>query len=431
MISEQMPLPVRVQQIDHLSILESDVSSLNGMEIQDLDAEYHGSVEDLLSERKQVLENNIVSGRFAIQSRYHIAADGQQCDLMYSPFASKLTHDNFHPGVYRSVQKMNSAGADNIDCLADYLGVQNVWRPKYETAINDTLVIQALQSLQRSNQRESIVALKLFRLVSTIATGMSIQVEVDDQNKVVVGGFMSQPNYDYASRCDMSISDEESGKLLFCTEIKSSASYAEGRPWYEKSRLAQVLAALYAFNVPLILLTASHFKVFCENSTRDRVLTFPFDTDAHNVNAASSLTHPVGRELIKTIVICLCQSLVAPIEKSTSQRTVVDILKTPLRAAVRLIDSISKSKERKSDGESSRVSKHAQSQNQVQPRFQTGCNPDGSPSYQTIRVLSPELVNNLDILDDSDESLPEHDDQSSVLAFESSLSLQSLTDLKE
>lgn len=94
---------------------------------------------------------------------------------------------------------------------------------------------------------------------------------------------MSQPKYDYASRCDMNISDEESGKLLFCTEIKSSASYAEGRPWYEKSRLAQVLAALYAFNVPLILLTASHFKVFCENSTRDRVFTYSYYILIYNV----------------------------------------------------------------------------------------------------------------------------------------------------
>ncbi|KAI3633120.1 hypothetical protein MIR68_009195 [Amoeboaphelidium protococcarum] len=431
MISEQLPLPVRVQQSYRLSILESDVSSLDGLEIQDLDAECHGSVEDLLTERKQVLESNIVSGRFAIQSGYYIAVDGQQCDLIYSPFASKLTHDNFHPGVYRSVQNMNSTGADSIDCLADYLGVQNIWRLMYETAINDTLVIQALQSLQRPNQQESIVALKLFRLVSTIATGMSVQVEVDDQNKVVVGGFMSQSNYDYASRCDMSISDDESGQLLFCTEIQSSLSYAEGRPWYEKSRLAQVFAALYAFNAPLILLTSTPFKVFCENSTRDRVLTYPFDTAAPNVNAASSLAHPVGRELVKTIVICLCQQLVAPIEKASSQRSVVDVLKTPLRAAVRLIDSISKSKERKADDESSRVSRHVQSQNKVQPKFQTGLNPDGTPSYQTIRVLSPEQVYNLDIPDDNDESLPEHDDQSSVLAFESSLSPQSPFELKE
>ncbi|KAI3651577.1 hypothetical protein MP228_002880 [Amoeboaphelidium protococcarum] len=432
MIPEQSPQPVRVRQGDQLSILESDVSSLNGMEIQDLDAEYHGSVADHLAQRKLMLQNNISNGRFLVQPYGNDGSDDSQNILINSPFASKLTYDNYHPGIYRSIININDNSVDSIDCLAEYLGVQRVWIQHYETCIHNNMVVDALQTLRDEiNVGESVVSMEFYYLVKTIAACMSVKIKLEDQQKVVVGGFMADSRYDYASKCDLRVSDPESGKVLLCTELKRDVSYSAGRPWYEKSRLAQVFAALYASHAPLVLLTPVQFKVFCENSARDRVHTFPFDINAPNVNAAQNLTQPIGRELIKAIVICLCQSIAVSKVQSGSQSGIIEVLKTPLRAAVKLVDSISKRRDGKSGNEKDQAVLGEQSPNLVQPKFFVGMSEDGSRQYQEIRVLSPEQVQELNLLDEDDEeSLPEIADWSSVVGFESSSPLQTSTKSK-
>ncbi|KAI3638216.1 hypothetical protein MIR68_003827 [Amoeboaphelidium protococcarum] len=393
---------------------------------KDLDAEYHGSVADHLAERKLILYNNISKGRFSVQPDQNLRSDISQNILINSPFASKLAYDNFHPGFYRSILNMNINSVDSIDCLAEYLGVQRVCIQHYETCVHNNMVVDALQTLRDEiNVGESVVSMKFYYLVKTIAACMSVKIKLENQLKVVVGGFMADPKYDYASKCDLRVSDSESGKVLLCTELKRDISYTAGRPWYEKSRLAQVFATLYASNAPLILLTPVQFKVFCENSARDRVHTFPFDINAPNVNAAQSLTQPIGRELVKAIVICLCQSIAVSKVYSGSQSAIIQVFKTPLRAAVKLVDSISKRRDGKSENQKDQAVFGEQSPDLVQPKFFVGMNEDGSPQYQEIRVLSPEQVQELNLLDEDDEeSLPEDADWSSVVGFESFLPLQ-------
>ncbi|KAI3650704.1 hypothetical protein MP228_004185 [Amoeboaphelidium protococcarum] len=100
-----------------------------------------------------------------------------------------------------------------------------------------------------------------------------------------------------------------SGRVLLSTELKTCAAYPVGHPWYTNSRLAQALCELYSTNAPVILLSPQQFKVFAENLERDNIYTHRQQSSSNHYNLAYSESLAVDEELLKAMVICLCQAL--------------------------------------------------------------------------------------------------------------------------
>ncbi|KAI3639006.1 hypothetical protein MIR68_003504 [Amoeboaphelidium protococcarum] len=368
---------------------ESDVSATE-TDYSDYEEDFHGDLEALLQELQALFDEKISTGKLIVQDTDAFTDDGKQVMLIKQPFASKLKHHLFHPAIYRNIKPLSLFGGTGVECLARLLGVQDIWRYTYDIAVADRYVGLALAGLiSMADANESSVAHQLHNIILHVSYSLNIGVKAADQQMAIVGGFMCHPEFDYFGLTDLRVLQSgPSGRVLLSTELKTCAAFPNGHPWYVQSRLAQTLSQLYSTNAPVLLLTPQRFKVFAENEARDSIYTYPYQSSSDNANLASSESLAVDEELLKVIVICLCQALkpILPSESGVQQVISQSVEQSPAKFSAKPIDSISKDRKRShavafsSSGRQPIVPK--------QPKFKIGQNEDGSAIYADVRVMA-------------------------------------------
>ncbi|KAI3650701.1 hypothetical protein MP228_004182 [Amoeboaphelidium protococcarum] len=376
------PIPLLFETESDASATETDYS--------DYEEDFHGDLEALLQERQALFDKKVSTGRLIVQDTDAFTDDGKQVMLIKKPFASKLKHHLFHPAVYRNIKPLSLLGGTGCECLARLLGVQDIWRQKYNLVVGDEQIANQLNLLiQAVGDNEIVITQRLHAIISMVSFRINVVVANDDQKLAVVGGFMCHAQYDYASLTDLRImQNQHNNRILLSTELKTCAAFPNGHPWYAQSRLAQTLSQLYSTNAPVLLLTPQRFKVFAENPERDTIYTYPYQSSAENANLASSESLAVDEELLKVIVICLCQALkpILPSEYGVEQVISPRVEQSPAKFSTKPIDSISKDRKR-----SHAVAFNSSSRQPIvpkQPKFKIGQNEDGSAIYVDVRVMA-------------------------------------------
>ncbi len=147
---------------------------------------------------------------------------------------------------------------------------------------------------------------------------------------------------------------------------------------------------MYAFNCPTFLLTQTKWKLFFENEDRDRVFTFPYDTDPLlSTRLKANLSGSVGRTFLKVIVICLLSGI------RNSERTTDKVKSiTPVKDSLvkkRYIETSERPRPTKKQKDEAGASTSDTHHVPKAPRFVAGFL-NGQPVYQEIRIRSAEEV---------------------------------------
>ncbi|KAI3640683.1 hypothetical protein MIR68_001561 [Amoeboaphelidium protococcarum] len=335
--------------------------------------------------RRQEFEEFVQGPRCTIETRVDIV-DGQapgSVKFIKNPGASKLVHTLFHPSTYRSVQSLGY-GSDGLDGLASFLGVGENWK--------------AAAAYCEADTRSDILC----------------------ENSAVIGGIMCDQSYDYGSNMDIYFAQGPGNNpqtpIYFGTELKTRNSYPDG---HLQSRLAQVLAAVYSLNAPILLTTPSQFKVFVENKDRDAIFTYPQYTPNNDESESTASSHSdhVSGNLIKALVILL--SRLGNVKKFPNSARTKSVVSSAPRTPMKLLyttakDTVQKLVKKLDFGAGRQ--KAIDSSVVKTPRFIIGINADGSPQYQEVRVAPRDIAEKLM------ENVEEQDD----LQFESALDSSSV-----
>ncbi|KAI3650630.1 hypothetical protein MP228_004111 [Amoeboaphelidium protococcarum] len=334
--------------------------------------------------------------------------------MIKNPTASKLSHTLFHPAIYRSVKSLG-CGEDGLDNLAQFLGVGKNWKVAAAYCEQDDRVKEQLSYLQ-DDSNESTFSLRLAALMVNVCLILDVfkYQSLYCERCAVIGGVMCDQSYDYGSKMDIYFThgpqQNPASPIYFGTELKTCRSYPDDHIWYTDTRLAQVLAALYSLNAPILLATPSQFKVFVENKNRDAIFTYPYcssdDDGAQSASMASSHTDKVSENLVKVLVILLSRfGKVRQFRYSKRTKSVVPSPpKSPIKALYANVkDTVQKLTKKLNflTGRQKAIGNKAA----VIPRFIVGYDADWSPLYQEVRVASRETAETLMATDEEPDDL--------------------------
>ncbi|KAJ3316531.1 hypothetical protein HDV06_003312 [Boothiomyces sp. JEL0866] len=306
--------------------------------------------------------------------------------LIVKPTASKMSHRLLNPYIYRNIKDVG-----DLTGLAAMLNTPPNWEELYNQVVEKRSVTESLDELRNlpAGTRESNVQAQFGILVSMIANSLDITLKGQAETKIIVGGIFAKNEYDVRSSTDPHFLDDN-GCHLIASEAKTMDTFGERAVWYYKSRGIQTLCALYRFGCPTFLYTQKVFKVFVENAERNAIYSYPYNDDISlSEHVRSTLVQPMGKNLIKAIVICLLS------EKTTEKRTEDPVKielkhETPVKSETILpqyYNSTQKPPTRKSERSSNPSKK---------PRYISGY-VDGQPVYTEIRVCCAEEVEEIEL----------------------------------
>lgn len=285
--------------------------------------------------------------------------------------------------------------AISLDGLAELLETPPGWEQQAERINNIPAVIDALNGFRSlpASELASNVELGFGNLVSQVAANLGRNVQPRRETKVGIGGNLARANYNYISFTDI-YAVRMDGRPVIATEIKRKVMFPLGHVWYQSSRGAQLLAALYNYHCPTFLLTQEHWKLFVENDDRNQVFTFPFD-DSLPLNERSVITEMVGSSLVRAIVIILLSKICTPVEgKRLATPKKIVAIKSKRLTPHKGSDEAGPSKrplpcdasEPNLRRKSSRIEKMAK-----KPTYFSGYR-HGNPVYLPIRIMSAEEI---------------------------------------
>ena len=310
--------------------------------------------------------------------------NGEPVLTIKDPTCSGIYHRYLHPSLYRNIRNVGT-----LNMLAALIKAPTDWEDRYNEVITfgRGIVLNMLASLQGLHvmETEANVSAKYTVLVVTIANSLFMNVSYLSEKMVILGGLLAHGKYEIKSRTDPVFYFTDNMKKFLASELKREESFPQGEVWYRDTRGPQTLTALYAYNAPTLLLTQRQFKLFVENESRDQVLTYPFGDsvgDMDHINSA--LMAPVGRNLVKVIVICL----LAKFDSLSAQSTQISV-----SATTPIIENIS---EKNKHSVNLPIKKRKKLDPSLppprQPQFIDGINLDGTPRYRIIKVYSDEEV---------------------------------------
>jgi hypothetical protein len=177
-----------------------------------------------------------------------------------------------NPYIYRMAQEIAS-----LNALATLLDTPSDWESRYNEVVQDRMILNQMACFRDlpDGTSESDIHAGFLGIVNAIATRLPVRIRSRRETRIVVGGLLVKHEFDLRSNTDPHFENEH-GRDLLASEVKTKESFIEGLNWYEHCWGVQVLSALYAFNCPTFLLSQSDWKVFVEKPDRRGILTFPF-----------------------------------------------------------------------------------------------------------------------------------------------------------
>ncbi|KAJ3250764.1 hypothetical protein HK103_003178 [Boothiomyces macroporosus] len=221
--------------------------------------------------------------------------------VVVNPTVPKMTHRLLNPFIYRNIQD-----ACDLSGLAYMLNVSN-WEEHYELVEANLIVrncLNVFRDLPKGTSKSEIQT-QFGMIVSMLAVIIGVPIEGRAEAKNILGGFLVKNEYDVRSRTSFHVKNANGCNLLAAV-TETQEAFPVSVPWYYQSRGIQTLCALYSLGCPTILYSQKYFKVFMENSDRNAIYTFPYNDEmCYSKHVRSTLVQPMGRSLLKAIVICL------------------------------------------------------------------------------------------------------------------------------
>jgi hypothetical protein len=367
-------MTIRVYDVDE----ESSASSTTGTsdtdgiadDQSDIDVEISTPIELVIEQHKQAFIRFLAAKSTTHRPRMESASSDLHTIL--KPSASSIKYPVMHPLTCRHMKPIL-----DLDHFAELVHAPTNWRSLFEDAWDDSckILYRGFVGLPVDTVESNIfVAFAL--VVSQLSRNLSINTTPVDQTKVRVGGVTAIPDYDYASVTDVKLVGTITRQTLFSTEVKTPSSWKLRESWYRDSRLAQVLTALYGHGAPTFLFTQQQFKVFCENSQRNTIFTFPFDIDPNeSAETNSFMCYKMHVLFFQAVAICLLREPRAAVSSSDElTATAVEPVKPTAKHSPEKKHTLAKKKA-------------AESQKSVKaPSFISGFKKDGAPVYQAVTV---------------------------------------------
>jgi hypothetical protein len=383
-------LSVRIYPIDACAFESDPEESESGHPTDDessAEMEDQKDIKDRWKQNKAFCDAEINKEGWEVQDRDCKTAQGELVALIIKPTVSKMSHQMLNPFIYRNIKNVGS-----LNDLAKLLQAPDDWESKYNDIMKDNFLQRKLVKFSQLdvNTLESNIQAAFNDIVSCVAKSLQIIMMPQSESPVIVGGFLAGHKYDVRSRCDPNFLDED-GNCLIASEVKTARTFQEQDMWYHKMRGLQVLSALYAFNAPTFLLNQKRWKLFVENEQRNDILTFPYNDDPqYSAHVKSSLVRSMGRTFLQAIVICLLSKRHAVSSMTdTSTKESVTVMQTPDHQMVKKMHFDTSKKPVEASDRQLRSSSSIQGKKTAS--FISGY-VDGKPVYSVVRVLSRELV---------------------------------------
>ena len=353
------------------------------------------SDDSVLRERQQILSNLIEQNVFQVST--FIEGD-EELKLIIKPSASSFKHSVMHPASYRIL-----GGVRDWNHLAELLESDPDWETKYRILKDSPLVATAysvFSNLEYANNERTLEG-HFIHLVKLISVLLEKHCLIACDSKVIVGGFLALSELDICTKTDVYFFESSTKRKVLATKVKTTKSFPEDEPWYQKSRGVQVLCALYGHNAPTFLITQKYWKLFIENSSRTEILTFPFGTET-DARINSTCCRVMSHEIIKAIVICLLSNRKKTVKSIESVKVASSsqLSQTPEKPSSTPKTRVSPFELRRSNRgqkeESTSSFENLESNTTVQPSFISGYSKEGSPIRTFIRVFSDQTVQKIE-----------------------------------
>jgi hypothetical protein len=355
-------------------------------------------IADKHRENLDFLENQVREEKWTFEFSYTVP---RLVQVIKKSTASKIDHRCLTPWIYRTLE------IGLLDTIARVVGAPDDWHQQYSNRISQSqLVLRKLGILTRldASRDEGVVESAFSSLVESIAIELNIYSLMAERNtRVIVGGILADEKYYIRSKTDVCFRINN-GPYLICSEVKTIKTFPVGCMWHNECRGAQILAAMYGFDCPAFLVSQFHFKLFVQNTTRDGILTFPYNQDPNETNYHnSSLVGANNEELLQAITICLLS------KKATE----------PSSPVLKMCDENFMPKPFYKSAEKQQITESLQegpSESQIRTsRVISGYTSQGNPIYRQIRVLQRrqvEVIENEIARVDNQENLESSDAES-------------------
>lgn len=281
---------------------------------------------DLIKEREDLLSSKFERSIYQARETNILTSEQERVLLIEQPTASKMSYQDAHPMIYRTLEAVRST-----DELAELLQAPKNWRKRLAkaTAGENNIILTKLRTLATLPGLYENPASNAMKSVF-LAMGYGLRLpdfDLWDQEDKTIGGVLSHHVLDYCGRTDIHVVVNGISRLAL--EQKTETSWRDSDLYYQGSRLIQLLLHMYGHGCPAMLATNKKFKLIFENRQRNRIFTFPYGDSSDNEYLNSCAIGRVDRGSFLEVLAILMMSARVVLPPSTQ----VDAEGTPVTAA--------------------------------------------------------------------------------------------------
>lgn len=223
--------------------------------------------------------------------------------IIKSPTASHIMHGNLHPGLYR-----NLGNLEGLDGLANRLGVAR-WTQKAATVLRNKKIqgiLTAFTGLDPRCHEDEVEAIfnQLNIHIALLLDRTYHQQQKMKSHSIITAGLLVDEQYAIRGVPDYGYVNEQIPGFVLYSECKTLAAWPDEDAWYQYSKLAQSMMAVFTYLCPVFLYCQNKFKIFMMNKELNSVLTFPYYQTAETLFTQANSTQIMDKDFVRALVIC-------------------------------------------------------------------------------------------------------------------------------
>jgi hypothetical protein len=235
--------------------------------------------------------------------------ESQGFKRILNPLASSLPYQTLNPNIYHRVELIK-----DLSHFADLINAPSDWKEFYHKVFPGIArTFKRFQNLPNETSQVN-VQVSFQQIVTNIALLLSIKlnrmgaVAPIPGRIFAVAGIFAYPEYKVLSKTDLSIVNDLTGKSVLACLAKAPKTFPRKENLYYRECGVELFSALYANSCPTLLFCQTHYKLFVENQTRDKIYTFPSEISGPKKISTymhSTAVSDMDNDFIKIIVISL------------------------------------------------------------------------------------------------------------------------------
>jgi hypothetical protein len=201
-----------------------------------------------------------------------------------------------HAGAYRLAKNIGT-----LQDLARIVSAPAEWEATVAALQANPFLLCGLRRLQGMTRASGAAfETELLRFCGKVAVALHRDINVTTRDHVVVGGCLAEAHYDFKCATGPVIRSKSNNKPIFAVEVKPAAEFTGTERWYHKNRGTRVLATMWGFCVPVILVSPVAWKLVLIGPGGQGVFVMPFAAWNSTSGCGS-----MGPEFLAVLALCL------------------------------------------------------------------------------------------------------------------------------